>query len=147
MEFHKLECLHQARVSPCLGPLGDRWHSKAWWLHWGQLWRDLLVQGHDLLTNSTPWSWEVYLVISDKSMRFMWPKPPFFLSVFIWARWLKRESTWHCNDSTLWNSVALSLKVVISIGRTKVKSEGRKKSTKYFPLKSSRLGLPWWSSG
>lgn len=57
---------------------------------------------------------------------------PTFLGVFTQAKWVKCESTDTPRTSQLmlWNSLALSLNEIISVGQTKVLETGERKKKK-----------------
>lgn len=88
-----------------------------------------------------PQSFEMVLLMSDRSGIYMSPKPPSFLDLRQYSMWEKCESTEQATTShpISLNYLALLLKAMIQVGQTKVKSRGQKKRTRYFPLQSSSL--------
>ncbi len=80
------------------------------------------------------------------------PSPPSFLALRVYSIWENLESTEQATTShpTSLNYLALLLNAIISVGQTKVKSNGQKNNTKYFPLQSESFNVlksPWNQAG
>lgn len=75
---------------------------------------------------NTPYSVASFFVTSAMIGIFISPRPPLFLGVFVQAKWEYLESHEAAITCVLMasKSATLSLKAIISVGQTKVKSRG-----------------------